>query len=153
MLLAIGILLSLVGLGLVIAMIGWFATLALPLFIGAWAARLAFETGAGYLGAFFVGATAGALALGLGQVAFATLRWWPARLAVALLFAVPAAMAGYGVVYALSGIGMDAEGWRRAFGIIGAIATGFTALTRVASPAPAIGPSTAGDLSVAGPAR
>jgi hypothetical protein len=139
MLLALTILLSLLGLGVLIALIVNLATFALPLYVAALAGRFAFETGAGYLGAFLVGAAAGGVALGIGQIAFAAVRWWPARVVIALLFAVPAAVAGYSVVHGLSGIGIEAESWRRAFALSAAVATGFAALARLAGPtAPAV---------------
>lgn len=109
---ALTILLALLGLGVLIALIVNLAVFALPLYVAGIAGRFAFETGAGYLGAFLVGAAAGGVAFGVGQLAFAAARGWPARLGVALLFAVPAGLAGYSVTHGLLGIGVDSEAWR-----------------------------------------
>ena len=51
---------------------------------------------------------------------------------IALLFAAPAAVAGYHATLALARIGVPAEGWREVFAIAGTIAIGTTAVVRVA---------------------
>ena len=49
----------------------------------------------------------------LGQVAFAVLGPLTLRLVIAAAFAVPAAVAGYHLVFALSQIGVPSPAWRR----------------------------------------
>jgi hypothetical protein len=58
------------------------------------------------------------------------------RTAIALVFAVPAAMAGYHAALGLAQLGVPAELWQRAFALIGAVAVGATAWARLALPIP-----------------
>ena len=62
----------------------------------------AFRSGAGLIGALLLGTAGGALTLVLGQVALAVSRSSALRIAIATAFAVPATVAGYHVVFALS---------------------------------------------------
>lgn len=109
------------------------ATLALPVFaaisIGMWA----YGAGAGPVGAITVALVIGVLTLILGQVSFALVRWPLARLAIGLVFAIPAAVAGYHAVHGITGIGVEAEGWRQALGFAGALFIGGAAWMRVAA--------------------
>ena len=73
----------------------------------------------------------------LGQIAFATLRSPLIRAVIALLYAVPAAVAGYQLTLGLASIGMPAEGWQQAFAVVGAISSAATALARMALVCPA----------------
>jgi len=75
---------------------------------------------------------AGAFTLAVGRIAIATMRSPFLRAAVALLFAVPAAVAGYHAALGLAQIGVPAEGWRQVFALLGAIAVGGTAWVRMA---------------------
>ncbi len=54
------------------------------------------------------------------------------RAAIALLFAAPAAVAGYHAAQGLAQIGVPAEVWQKTFAVIGAIAVGGTAWARMA---------------------
>lgn len=107
------------------------AVYALPFFVGMSAGMWAYETGAGVFGAFIVGFVAGVAALIAFQVAMAFLRPIWARLAVALIFAAPAAIAGYHATLGLAELMMPSETWRVVFAVVGAIAVGVTALVRV----------------------
>ena len=73
----------------------------------------------------------GALTLVLGQVAFAVTRSSALRIAIATAFAVPAAVAGYHVVFAVSNIGVPSLAWREVFASLGAVCVGGTAMTRL----------------------
>ena len=53
------------------------------------------------------------------------------RLIIRLLFAVPAARAGYDVTLAVAYFGIPQEWWRESFAMLGAIAVGCTAWARV----------------------
>ncbi len=53
------------------------------------------------------------------------------RAAIALLFAVPAAIAGYHATLGLAHIGVPSQGWREAFAMVGAILVGGTAWGRM----------------------
>ena len=71
------------------------------------------------------------LTLVLGQVAFAVTRSSALRIAIATAFAVPAAVAGYHVVFAVSNIGVPSLAWREVFASLGAVCVGGTAMTRL----------------------
>lgn len=110
------------------------ATYALPFMLGLTAARFAYETGSGLIGAGLVGLAAGAVAFGLLVFLFASLRPPILRLIVALVFAAPAAMAGYALVHGVTREAVPSEVWRQIFCIIGAIFVGVSALMRLAAP-------------------
>ena len=91
----------------------------------------AFRSGAGLIGALLLGTAGGALTLVLGQVALAVSRSSALRIAIATAFAVPAAVAGYHVVFALSQIGVPSLAWREVFAFLGAVCIGVTSWTRL----------------------
>jgi hypothetical protein len=102
-----------IGLVLSVASIGFFCWLlftlvvyALPFFAGLTASVAAFHGGSGVIGALVVGVLAGGATLAIGQIAFATVRAPLTRAAIALLFAVPAAVAGYHATFGLAHIGV-----------------------------------------------
>ena len=130
--LVIGLILSTFGIGLFCWLIFGLAVYALPLFVGLTAGTAAFHSGAGVFGAIFVGLVAGALTLGVGQIAFGLLKPMPLRATIAAAFAVPAAIAGYHAVLGLSQIGVPSLLWREVFAWIGAIVIGCTAWGRMA---------------------
>ena len=118
--LVIGLILSMFGIGLFCWLIFTLAVYALPFFVGLTAGMAAFHGGAGVIGALLVGIVAGALTLGVGQIAFAVVRPLPLRAAIAAAFAIPAAIAGYHAVLGLSQIGVPSLVWREVFAWIGA---------------------------------
>jgi hypothetical protein len=73
---------------------------------------MALHGGAGILAAPLVGIAAGGLTLAIGQTAFAMTRSVIIRAIIAALFAVPATLAGYQVVFAISQIGVPSLVWR-----------------------------------------
>jgi hypothetical protein len=58
------------------------------------------------------------------------------RATIALLFAIPAAVAGYHAVLGLAHISVSADGWQQAVAVIGAIVVAATAWVRMAFSAP-----------------
>lgn len=58
------------------------------------------------------------------------------RLAVALIFAAPAAVAGYALVHGVTREAVPSEIWRQIFCIAGGIFVGGSALARLADPTP-----------------
>ena len=130
--LALGLVLNTVGIGLFCWLIFTLAVYALPFFVAVSTGIMAFQSGAGILGAPLVGIAAGVLALAVGQVAFAIARFPILRAAIAAAFAVPAAIAGYHVVFAMSQLGMPSLAWREVFACLGAVFIGGTAWTRLA---------------------
>lgn len=110
------------------------AVYALPFMLGLTAARFAYETGAGWIGAGLVGLVAGGAAFGVLVFLFATLRSPILRLAVALIFAVPAAVAGYFLVYGVAREAVPSEVWRQVFCILGGMFVGISAVTKLVAP-------------------
>ncbi|WP_292044365.1 MULTISPECIES: hypothetical protein [unclassified Brevundimonas] len=107
------------------------AVYALPFMLAVEAARFAYATGSGLIGAGLVGLVAGAAAYGLLVFAFTSLRWPVPRLIVALVFAAPAAVAGYALVNGVTGEAVPSEVWRQIFCAIGGAVVGVSALVRL----------------------
>jgi len=129
--LALGLLLNFAGIGLFCWLIFTLAAYALPFFVGLCVFMLALHGGAGILGAPLVGIAAGGMTLAIGQTAFAMTRSVITRAIIAALFAVPATLAGYQVVFAMSQVGVPSLVWREVFACLGAIFIGGTAWTRL----------------------
>ena len=104
---------------------------ALPFAVGLTLGLAAFHNGAGVIGAFIIGVLAGGATLAIGQIAFATVRTPFLRVLISLIYAVPAAIAGYQASLGLAEIGVPSEGWREAFAIAGAVLVSATAFTRM----------------------
>jgi hypothetical protein len=129
---AIGIVLGLIGLAYLCCLLFALAVHALPFFAGVSAGFAAYHSGSGAVAAIIVGAIAGILTLVIGQIAFTTLRSPVIRAAVGLLFAVPAAVAGYHAALGLAHVIIPTEGWRDAMAIAGAVIVAATAWVRMA---------------------
>jgi hypothetical protein len=129
--LIIGVLLNIVGLGIFCWALFALATHALPFFVGMTVGIYSFQVGAGPFGANVVGFVAGSTTLVAGQFAFSVARSPIVRLVVGLLFALPAACAGYDVTLAFAHIGVPSEWWREAFAVVGAITVDSTAWARM----------------------
>ncbi|MCA1438192.1 hypothetical protein I6F33_35370 [Bradyrhizobium sp. BRP20] len=129
--LAIGLVLNTLGIGLFCWAIFALAVYALPFFVALTLGITAFQSGAGVVGALLIGTAGGALTLAAGQAAAAITRSLTLRIAIATAFAVPAAVAGYHVAFALSRIGTTSLAWREIFACLGAICVGGTAWTRL----------------------
>lgn len=110
------------------------ATFALPFMLAIEAARFAYGTGAGWIGAGIVGFCAGVVSFGILAVLFATLRAPILCFAVALIFAAPAAVAGYALAHGIAREAVSSEIWRQIFCIAGGIFVGCSALARLADP-------------------
>lgn len=130
----LGVIFSLTGIGLLIALMFNMAIYALPLFATVSVGRLAFASGAGWLGAIVVGLLAGVLTLGLGQFVLASTKSGLVRLGIALVFVLPAAFAGYHVVIGLSRIGGAHGLWQPVFAMVGAVFIAGAASARLATP-------------------
>lgn len=126
----IGILMSAAALGAICWLLFNLAVFALPFFAGMTVGMAALHAGAGLLGAFAVGVLAGAATLFAGQLVLVLIPSPLVRGGTALLFAVPAAIAGYYVMHGIAALTMSA-GWQQAFAMIGAAIVGGTALARL----------------------
>ena len=109
------------------------ATYALPFMVALEAARFAYGTGAGWIGAGIVGLVAGAALFGVLVLLFATVRAPILRIAVALIVAAPAAVAGYALVYGVTREAVLSEIWRQIFCIAGGAFVGIAAVMRLAA--------------------
>jgi hypothetical protein len=125
----IGIVLSFVGLAYLCWLLFALAVHALPCFAAVTAGVAAYHSGSGPIAAIIAGAIAGGIILALGPVAFTRLRSSVMRAALALLFAVPAAVAGYHAARALAHLVVPALGWRETVAIAGATIVAATAFT------------------------
>lgn len=129
--LALGLVLNTLGIGLFCWAIFALAVYALPFFVALSLGMATFQSGAGLIGALLIATAGGALTLVLGQVAFAATRSSALRVAIATAFAAPAAVAGYHVVFAVSHIGVPSLAWREVFACLGAVCIGLTSWTRL----------------------
>ena len=144
----IGIVLSFVGLAYLCWLLFALPVHALPFFAGVTVGLAAYHSGSGPVAAIITGAIAGGIILALGQVAFTRLRSPVMRAALALLFVVPAAVAGYYAAHGLAQLVVPAEAWRDAIAIAGATIVAATAFTRMwLSPPPDAEPNVAAGLT------
>jgi hypothetical protein len=146
---AVGIILGVFGLGFFCWLLFTLAVYALPFLAGLTAGLAVFHSGSGVIGALAVGLIVGVTILVLGQIVFASVRTPLIRLFIGLVYAVPAAVAGYHLCFALAGIGGPIEGWQQVFAAGGAVVVGVTAFARMAL----LIPPSAGQGSVEGAAQ
>jgi hypothetical protein len=129
----IGIILCLVGFAYPCWLLFTLAVYVLPFFAGVTAGLAAYRNGSGPITAIIVGTTIASITLVFGQVAFATLRSPVMRVVLALLFAVPAAVAGYHVTLGFLHVLLPAAAWREAIAIAGAAIVAATAAIRISA--------------------
>jgi intracellular septation protein A len=114
-----------------------FAVHALPIVLGFQIAHVVFGTGAGLIGAGIVGLVSGAVAFGLLSVIFVSVKSPIVRVIIGLVFALPAAGAGYALMAGMTASAVPSEIWRQIFCIVGAVLVGAAAFTPLAVPAQA----------------
>ena len=129
----VGLILSVFGIGFLCWLLFTLAVYALPFYAGLTAAFAVYHGGAGALSAIAVGFLAGAATLIIGQMAFASMPSPLIRGMIALIFAAPAAVAGFAMTFGFSRIGMSSPIWSDVFAVIGAICVGGTAFIRIAA--------------------
>lgn len=125
--------LSVLGLGFMVYVLFTLAVYALPFFVAATVGMHVHDSEAGLLAAIAAAFVSGAVTLLAGQIAFATFRSVPIRLAIGALYAAPAGIDGYHAIKGLSEIGGAGETWTLVFAWIGAVIIGGTAWARIAS--------------------
>jgi len=116
------------------------ASYALPFMLGLEIARFAYHAGSGLLGAVLVGIVAGMLVFGLAFLLLGIVRSPVLQIAVALIYTVPAVVAGYALVYGITREYVPSDIWRQLFCVLGGLLVGFSALLRLmaaAGPDPA----------------
>src|SRR5258708_24609390 len=143
---AFGIALNLVGLGVFCWLLFTLAIYALPFFVGVAAGLCAYHTGAGPLGAITLALLPVGAPLAAAQIVFAIVRTPLVRFVLALLFAGQAALAGFYATQGLTALTMSSQTWSQIFGVIGAIVIGVTAWLRLAE-----GPPCGGGFGTAPP--
>ena len=111
------------------------AVYALPVMLGFEITHIVYQAGTGMIGASIVGFIGGAVAYGLLSVLFVSLRSPLTRVAVGLVFALPAAGAGYALVSGISANVIPSEFWRLMFCGLGGLLVGATAFARLSVPA------------------
>lgn len=107
------------------------AIYALPFMLALAVARFAYGTGAGWLGAGIVGLAAGAASFGVLVFLFSVLRVPILRVALALIFAAPAAVAGYALVDGVTAEAVPSPVWRQVFCLAGGAGVGVAAMIRL----------------------
>jgi len=133
---ALGILASVAGIGFFCWLLFTLAVYALPFLAGVTVGLWAYDTGAGPIGGVLIGAFAAGVTWGAAQFIFTSVRSVWIRLAIALAFAAPAAVAGYHATLGLTKLTMPSEGWQIAFSVVAASAKSTTAWTRLVAMAP-----------------
>ena len=129
----ISTILSLLGLGVICWVLFNLAVYALPFFVAVTVGHTLYTSEFGLMGAIAAAFIGGAATLIFGQIAFATIRSTPIRLALGAFYALPAGIAGFHAIKGLSGMGGANETWTLVFAGIGALIVGVTAWVRVAA--------------------
>ncbi|NWG24484.1 MAG: hypothetical protein HXY30_08750 [Pseudorhodoplanes sp.] len=127
---------SIAAIGVICCLLFYLAVYALPLFAGVTVGAWAYGSGAGWLGAFAVGAVVGLATLLAGHLLLAFVKPLWLRLVIAAAFVAPAAIAGYHATHGIVKHAMPSETWQIAFSVVGAIIVAITAFARLASLAP-----------------
>jgi hypothetical protein len=130
-------LLALILAGAVTLLLCWLlltlASLALPLFVGVAACHLAWQSGAGLMGSLVLSALAGGATLFAGQFLVAILRGAAAQAAIRLVFAAPAAIAGYSAGHGVAAIGGASPAWQLLLGAGTGCCVALTAIGRLSA--------------------
>lgn len=125
--------LALIGVGYLVYLLFGAATYALPLIAALSAGFAAAQAGASGIGACILAVAAFMLVIAVGRMATLLLPSHQARMAVMLLFAVPAAIIGNQVASALLHFG-SIGGWGTRIAAIAALATAAMAAKRQVAP-------------------
>lgn len=129
----ISAILSALRLGVLMYLLFTLTVYALSFFVAVTAGMYVYDTDASLIVAFASAFFAGTITLIAGQIALATIRSVPVRLASGTLHATPAGIAGYHAIKGLSEIAGAGETWTLIFASIGAVAVVATAWARIAS--------------------
>jgi hypothetical protein len=144
---AIGIVLNLVGLGVFCWLLFTLAVYALPFFVAVTAGLFAYHSGAGSLGAIALALLTGGATLAAAQIAVTLVRAPFLRFVLAVLFAGPAAVAGFYATHGLVAFTTPSQVWQNIFAVVGAMVVGATAWLRLAD-APLDGGTSRADRDV-----
>jgi hypothetical protein len=128
---ATSLIFGVLGLGVFFALVLRLATFAVPTFAAMTTGSWTYQSGAGPVAAIVVGICVGAITLLTGQIAFGATRSIVLRTIIALIFAVPAVVAGYHVAVALGQLGDCPKFVGQVFAVISAALTGIVATSRL----------------------
>ncbi len=128
----LGIILSVFAIGFFCWLLFTLAVYALPFYAGLTAALTAYHLGYGVLGSGLIAIVVGAGVLVLGQLMFAAVRMPILRACIALVFAIPAAVAGYHATLGIAHICIPAGTLSQILAYVGATLVGGTAWSRMA---------------------
>ncbi|MFD1911829.1 hypothetical protein [Halodurantibacterium flavum] len=138
----LGTFMSVAAIGAMCWLLFTLAVFALPFATGLWTGLWAYDVGAGWFGSILIGGFAAGLTLAVGQALLALIPFVWARLLIVAAFVAPAAIAGYHAILGIVRLTMPSETWQVVFAVVGAVAVGITAFTRVvgmAAPGPSDG--------------
>jgi hypothetical protein len=125
------ILLTILGLGVLAGLLFTLATYALPVWVGMSAAFWLHDAEQGVLAAILGGLAVGCGVAVLGEVVFAHLRSTTLRLAVGLVYAVPAGLAGFHASKGLSQLTGTGEAATLFLAAVMSVVIGGTAFARM----------------------
>jgi hypothetical protein len=129
----LGIILSVFAIAFFCWLLFTLAVYALPFFVGLTAAFTAYHHGYGVFGSGLIAIIVGAGVLALGQLLFAAVRVPILRACIALVFAIPAAVAGYHATLGIAHICIPAGALSQILAFSGATLVGVTAWSRMAT--------------------
>ncbi len=116
----IGLALVIVAVFLCCALLFRLSVHALPLLVAFAAASATYRADHGLIAALAAAALAGIATIALAQIALGLARSNHARAAIGLIFALPAALAGYHAVHGIAATTMPASIWQIAVSLLGA---------------------------------
>ena len=116
----IGLALVIVAVFLCCALLFRLSVHALPLLVASAAASATYRADHGLIAALAAAALAGIATIALAQIALGLARSNHARAAIGLIFALPAALAGYHAVHGIAAATMPASIWQIAVSLLGA---------------------------------
>jgi len=128
----LGIILSVFAIGFFCWLLFTLAVYALPFYAGMSTAFVAYHHGYGVFGSGLIAIVTGATVLALGQILFAAVRVPILRAGIALVFAIPAAVAGYYATLGIAHLCIGTGTMSTILAAIGAALVGGTAWTRMA---------------------
>ena len=128
----LGIFLSFAAVGFFCWLIFTLAIFALPFYAGLSVFLWCYGAEFGWFLSFLLGAFAAGLTLAVGQALFELVRPVWARLAIALAFVAPAAVAGYHVALGILRLTIPSEPFQIGLAIIGAMLVGGAAFSQMA---------------------
>ena len=118
--LLIGIALILVAIALCCALLFRLSIYALPLFVAFAAASATYHSGYGTIASLVAAVMSAIATIAIAQIALGLAKSDLARAAIGLVFALPAAFAGYHAVHGIAVATMPASSWQVAVSLIGA---------------------------------